>query len=223
MIPAQAIDASPLRVPANGPGTSSLTDPPQAPGKRTFEIVAIAASAGGLRALETILAAIEAGFPAPILVVQHLSRSRASLMAPILRRSTALAVNQAEEGEQILPGCVYIAPPDHHLLVRSDRTLSLTHTELVHFVRPSADILFESVAAGFGPRAIAVVVTGTGFDGAAGVQAVKKAGGVVVVQDEHSSEFFGMPGAAINTGDADFIVPLSQIGSVLTSLLEETN
>lgn len=223
MVRSRAIDASPLSVPAKARGTSSLTEPPQAPGERTFEIVAIAASAGGLKALETILTAIDAGFPAPILVVQHLSRSRASLMAQILRRSTALTVTQAEDGERILPGCVYIAPPDHHLLVKSDRTLSLTDTELVHFVRPSADILFESVATGFGARAIAVVVTGTGFDGAAGVQAVKRAGGVVVVQDQHSSEFFGMPGAAIDTGDADYIVPLSQIGSVLTSLLAETN
>ncbi len=153
-----------------------------------------------------------------MVVVQHLSRDRASIMAQILGRFTSLTVRQAEDGEGIVAGCVYIAPPDHHLLVKPEGTLSLTHTELVHFVRPSADILFKSVAASYGARAIAVVVTGTGFDGASGVQAIKKAGGVVVVQDELSSEFFGMPAAAINTGDADFIVPLKEIGPVLTRL-----
>jgi two-component system chemotaxis response regulator CheB len=88
----------------------------------------------------------------------------------------------------------------------------------VHFVRPSADLLFESVAGGFKERAIAVVLTGTGSDGAMGVKAIKKMGGTVICQDEPTSEFFGMPGAAIQTGCADFVLPLPEIATALTTL-----
>jgi two-component system, chemotaxis family, protein-glutamate methylesterase/glutaminase len=105
------------------------------------------------------------------------------------------------------------------LLVNSDRTLSLTQTELVHFVRPSADLLFESVAASFKERAIAVVLSGTGSDGSMGVRAIKKMGGTVIVQDEKSSEFFGMPGAAVQTGCVDFILPLDEIAPALITLV----
>lgn len=188
------------------------------PGSR-FGVVAIAASAGGLHALEAILSGLQPGFAAPIVVVQHLSRSRESVMAQILGRKTALRVKQAEDGETIVPGCVYTAPSDHHLLVGAGGVLALTSTDLVHFVRPSADVLFESVAESYGSRAIVVVATGTGFDGATGVQAVKRSGGVVIVQDELSSEFFGMPGAAIDTGDVDLILPLDQIADALTRLI----
>ena len=182
-------------------------------------MVAIATSAGGLQALGEILSRLDSTFPVPILVVQHLSRTRTSIMAEILGKKTGLGVKQAEDGEAIVPGCVYTAPSNFHLLVNPDQTLSLTSTDLVHFVRPSADLLFASVAASFGPRAIAVVATGNGLDGAAGVQAIKGSEGVVIVQDELSSEFFGMPGAAIDTGDVDFIVPLTEIAALLTRLV----
>jgi two-component system chemotaxis response regulator CheB len=89
----------------------------------------------------------------------------------------------------------------------------------VHFLRPSADLLFESVAASFKDRVIAVVLTGTGSDGATGVKAIKKMGGTVIVQDEKTAEFFGMPGAAIQTGQTDFILPLDEIASALVSLV----
>jgi two-component system chemotaxis response regulator CheB len=114
---------------------------------------------------------------------------------------------------------VYIAPPNHHLLVNPDGTLSLTETELVHFVRPSVDLLFESVAASYRARSIAVVLTGTGSDGAMGVEAVDKVGGTVIVQDEESSEFFGMPDAALRTGVVDFVLPLSEIAPALVTLV----
>ena len=92
-----------------------------------------------------------------------------------------------------------------------DGTLSLTQSKLVHFLRPSADLLFESVAASYGERAIAVVLTGTGSDGAMGVQAIKKMGGTVIAQDEAIAEFFGMPSAAIHSGRVDFVLPLDEI------------
>ena len=182
-------------------------------------VVAVAASAGGLAALSALLAPLPATFPAAILVVQHLDPHRPSLMATLLGRRTALTVKEAAQGDRLAPGTVYVAPPGRHLLVEAAGTVALTGTELEHFVRPSADALFRSLAAGFGPRAIAVVLTGTGVDGAAGVQAVKEAGGTVIVQDEASSEFFGMPGAAIRTGDVDLILPLSEIAPALTRLV----
>ncbi len=117
------------------------------------------------------------------------------------------------------PATTYIAPPNRHLLVNPDGTLSLSQSELVHFVRPSADLLFESVAASFKDRAIAVVLTGTGSDGSMGVRAIKKMGGTVIVQDEKSSEFFGMPGAAMQTGAVDFVLPLADIPNALISLV----
>jgi len=188
--------------------------------RATFEVIAIATSAGGLKALSQVLAALPADFPPAIVVVQHLDPRHRSLMAEILNRRTRLRVKEAEEGDRLEPHTVYVAPPDYHLLVNPDGTLSLSHSELVHFVRPSADLLFESVAASYKDRAIAVVLTGSGSDGAMGVQAIKKMGGTVIAQDEDSSEFFGMPAAAIKTKTVDFVLPLGEIADALVTLMK---
>ena len=187
--------------------------------KPAFDVVAMAASAGGLNAIGKVLEALPSDFPAPIVIVQHLDPRHRSLIAEILNRQTKMHVKQAEEGEPLKAGTVYIARPDRHLLVNADDTLSLTQTELVHFVRPSADLLFESVAASHRERAIAVVLTGTGSDGVMGVQAIKKMGGTVIAQDKASSDFFGMPSAAIQAGSVDFTLPLSEIPDALITLV----
>jgi two-component system chemotaxis response regulator CheB len=140
-------------------------------------------------------------------------------MADILSRRTSLRVKQAEEGDRLEPSTVYIAPPNRHLLVNPDGSLSLSQSELVHFVRPSADLLFESVAASYKDRAIAVVLTGTGSDGTMGVQAIKKMSGTVIAQDGKTAEFSGMPVAAVQTGSVDFILPLDDIAPALVSLV----
>jgi two-component system, chemotaxis family, protein-glutamate methylesterase/glutaminase len=184
-----------------------------------FEIVALAASAGGLKALTDVLAALPADFPAALVVVQHLDPRHRSLMAEILGKRTALRVREAREGDALEHGVAFIAPPNHHLLVNAGGRLSLSQTELVHFVRPSADLLFESTAAAHKERAIAVVLSGTGRDGAMGVKAIKKMGGTVIVQDEKTSEFFGMPDAAQQTGMVDFVLPLSEIAPALQTLV----
>jgi two-component system chemotaxis response regulator CheB len=191
----------------------------QTPALPAFDVVAVASSAGGLQALSRLLSAVPADFPAAIVVVQHLDPRHRSLMADILSRRTPLKVKQAEEGDDLSPGTVHIAPPNKHLLVNPDGTLTLAQSELVHFVRPSADLLFESVAASYKDRAIAVVLTGTGSDGTMGVQAIKKMGGTVIAQDEATSEFFGMPGAAIQTGRVDFVLPLAEIPAALVTLV----
>ena len=184
-----------------------------------FIVVAIAASAGGLTAISQLLSSLPADFPAAIVVVQHLDPHHRSLTAEILSRNTSLQVKQAEAGDLLKPGTVYVAPPNQHLLVNPDSSLSLTQSELVHFVRPSADLLFESVAASQKERAIAVVLTGTGSDGSMGVQAIKKMGGKVIVQSEESAEFTGMPIAAIHTKSVDYVLPLNEIAATLVMLV----
>ena len=205
----------------NGVAATTGQPPERARTGPSFETIAIASSAGGLAALTRLLSRLPPTLPASVLVVQHLDPRHESLMADILSRRTSLAVKQAEDGEAVQPGTVYIAPPDKHLLANVDRTLSLTQSELVHFVRPSADLLFESVAAAFRERAIAVVHTGSGSDGAMGVRAIKKTGGTVIAQDEETSEFFSMPSAAIETGQVDFILSVDEIPQALVALVVE--
>ncbi|HEY0783394.1 MAG TPA: chemotaxis protein CheB [Thermoanaerobaculia bacterium] len=184
-----------------------------------FHVVALAASAGGLAALSEVLAALPADFPAPILVVQHLDPKHRSWMAEILSRRVELDVRQAQGGETLATGTIYIAPPDHHLVVDAQGVLALSSAAHVRHVRPSADLLFSSLADGFGPRVIAVVLSGTGSDGANGSRSVKEKGGQVIAQDEATAEFFGMPAAAIRTGAVDRVLPLSQIASCLLELV----
>ncbi|MEA2694492.1 MAG: two-component system, chemotaxis family, protein-glutamate methylesterase/glutaminase [Acidobacteriota bacterium] len=138
-------------------------------------------------------------------------------MAEILARRVRLDVRQAQGGEIIRPGIIYIAPPDRHLLVNPQGVLTLSDAALVRYVRPSADLLFSSLAASFGGQVIAVVLSGTGKDGADGVREVQQAGGTVIAQDEATAEFFGMPGAAIQTGAVDRVLPLAEIAAALVA------
>lgn len=186
----------------------------------SFAILALTASAGGVHALATVLGGLPADLPVPVVVVQHLDPRHRTVLADILDRRTDLKVKLAEQDEPTRPGTVCIAPPDRHLLVGPDGTLSLTRSELVHFLRPSADLLFESVAGAYGSRAIACVMTGTGNDGAMGVDAVKSRGGTVIAQDPQSAEFAGMPEAAVGTGAVDFVLPLEEIPAVIRGLVE---
>ena len=187
---------------------------------RGFDIVLVAASAGGLAAISAVLGALPTDFPVPIVVVQHLDPRHASLMAEILRRRTPLHVQEAVQGTKVEAATVYIAPPDEHLLVRSDGHLSLSHADPVHFVRPSADLLFESGAESYPGRAIGVVLTGTGSDSNNGVRALERTGGTVIAQDPASAEFAGMPQAAIATGAVNLVLNLDEIGPALIDLVE---
>jgi two-component system chemotaxis response regulator CheB len=184
----------------------------------SFEIIALATSAGGLKALSEILAHLPDRFPVPILVVQHLDPRHSSLLAHILSRCSTLKIQEAEEGDRPLPGNVYIAPPNHHLLVSPDKTLLLTQTPEVRFLRPSANVLFESMAPVYRNQAIAVILTGTGTDGLLGAQMIHEQGGIIIAQSEESCEFSGMPKATIQAGIADYIVPLTDMAATLIAL-----
>ncbi|MFI2237487.1 chemotaxis protein CheB [Streptomyces chrestomyceticus] len=185
-----------------------------------YEVVALASSAGGIKALTAVLGALGQDLAVPVLVVQHLDPRHRTIIAEVLSRRTALRVKLAEAEERARPGTVYIAPPDRHLLVGPGGTLTLSGSELVHFLRPSADLLFESVAGAYGAQAIACVLTGTGSDGSMGVDAIKSRGGTVIAEDPRTAEFKGMPEAAVGTGSVDFVLPLEEIAAVIRGLVE---
>lgn len=184
-----------------------------------FDIVAVAASAGGVQALSALVSALPVDFPVPVLIVQHLDPRHETTLADILDRRSALRVKLAVAGERARRGTVYLAPPDRHLLVDEHGVLSLSGTPRTNFVRPSADVLFENMAMSHGQKAIVCVLTGTGRDGAAGAQAVRSRGGKVIVEDPGTAEFPGMPKAAVVAGDVDLVLPLREIPAALTDLL----
>jgi two-component system chemotaxis response regulator CheB len=187
--------------------------------ENAVDVVALAASTGGLEALKTILIALPKDIPAAFLVVLHRPADYHGMLAEILNRHTPLRVKEAEEGETLRNGTVFLAPPGSHLLVNAGGILSLSQSAKMHHVRPSAEPLCESVALVFGPRAIAVVLTGGGSDGSTGVRITKQAGGFVIAQDEATSQEFSMPRAAIATGCVDRVLPLGEIGAALVTLV----
>lgn len=182
-------------------------------------VVVVAASADGIEAVSRVLGALPAGFPAAVLVVQHRSHRGGSVLARILARRTPLPVRDAVQGASLESGVVYLAPADQHLLVTPDRTLSFSDGRRIRHLLSSANPLFTSAALSIGPRLIAVVLTGSGFDATDGVQAVKAAGGVVIAQDPTTSKFPSMPASAVATGAVDLVLPLEEIGPALCRLV----
>jgi two-component system chemotaxis response regulator CheB len=183
-----------------------------------YSVLAIGASAGGLKALREVLSALPVDLRASVLIVQHLDPHHKSMMAILLQRESKIKVKEADNGEKIQPGIVYVAPPNMHMLA-TDGRIELTMTAFVHFSRPSIDLLFESVAASYGDKSIGVILTGTGSDGSIGIKAIKERGGITIAQDEETSEQFGMPESAIKTGAIDMILPLQEIGPALIRLV----
>jgi two-component system chemotaxis response regulator CheB len=186
----------------------------------SVDVVAIVASAGGIRAMESVLEQLPADLDAAVIILLHLMPQQRSMLAEILSRRTALHVKQAQDGDELEVGVVYVAPPDAHLRVDGDR-LRLDPSELVHHVRPSADVLLLSLANGYKGRCLAVVLSGSGIDGAAGSAAVKHAGGTVLAQDEATSQYFGMPGAAILAGGVDEVLALNRIGPAVVDFVRQ--
>src|SRR3954470_9239488 len=181
--------------------------------------VAFVASAGGVVALGEVLAALPRDLGAALIVVLHLLPEHRSHLAEILGRQTNLRVKEAEDGDLLETGCVFVAPPDAHLFVEGDGTLALRSEPPVRHLRPNGDLLLESLAATYDDECLAVLLTGSGNDGTVGARAVKRAGGTVLAQDEATSEYFGMPGAAIDAGVVDRVLPLDAIAPAVVDFV----
>ena len=182
-------------------------------------VVAMATSTGGPAALQDLLSALPGNFPAPVLAVQHIARGFTAGLATWLNAVSDLHVKVAEHGEPLAPHTVYVAPDDRHLGVSPASTVVLSAAPPVGGFRPSGTFLFESAAHAFGSAAVAVILTGMGDDGVAGLRAVRQAGGRVLAQDEETSVVFGMPGAAVAAGLADQVLPLDKIAARLVQLI----
>lgn len=183
-------------------------------------VIGIASSIGGIPALKLVLSKLPANLPAPIVIVQHLSPLYRSWLAELLQQCTTLIVKEAAEGDQLHNGCVYLAPPNYHVIINDGGVLGLSSANRIHFVRPSAEPLFKSMAQRYRHKAIGVILTGYGQDGSTGVQLIKFAGGQNIAQLEAATKDTRMPQTAIETGDIDFVLALEAIASKLIQLTE---
>src|SRR5438552_7735248 len=152
-----------------------------------YELIAIGASWGGLEAVSTLLETLDPQVPAAVVVAQHRASYATEALADVLQERTRLVVRDAEDKDDLIPGHVYLAPPDYHLLVESDGTLALSTDDRVQYARPSIDVLFESAADAYRERCVGIVLTGFNKDGAAGLARIKALGGVAVVQDPRTA------------------------------------
>jgi two-component system chemotaxis response regulator CheB len=202
------------------PGTATATKPllRRANPFQRIEVVVIGSSTGGPNALATVLPSIPAGFPAPVLIVQHMPPAFTRFLAQRLTVLCPLPVEEAAAGDLASPGTIRVAPGDHHLAVARDREavrLQITQGPAENSCRPSADVLFRSAAQAFSNRVLAVVLTGMGQDGLRGCEALADLGASIIVQDEASSVVWGMPGFVAKAGLADAVLPLSEIGDAI--------
>jgi two-component system chemotaxis response regulator CheB len=184
----------------------------------TNNIIVIGASAGGIGPVRAILSKFPKTIPAAICVVVHTSPEGPGMLATVLNRSTALTVVSPEEEMVIRDGCVYVAPPDYHLIV-DGRHACLSHGPREHRFRPAVDPLFRSAAQHYGKRAIGVVLSGHMADGTHGLMLIKKAGGCAIVQDPDEAEVPTMPLTAMRRGQVDYVLPVEEMPRVITGLL----
>lgn len=200
---------------------TDVTGPPgrAAAADGTVEIVAVAASTGGPAALYRLLERLPRTNATPFLVVQHISEGFTAGLVSWLSSGTPLPVKVAEHGESLAAGTIYVAAEQRHLEVTDQGTVALSNEPAVGGFRPSATVLFRSVAASYGPAAAVVVLTGMGRDGLDGVVAVREAGGRVLAQDEATSVVFGMPGVVVAEGLADVVGPVEVLADRLSGLL----
>ncbi len=186
-----------------------------------IKIVAMGASTGGPPVLHTILAALPKPFPVPILIVQHISAGFVQGLADWLEQTAALPVRIARHGEQPQPGTAYLAPDGCHMRVDADERLTCVEGERENGLRPAVSCLFRSVAEVFGTRAVGVLLTGMGKDGAQELKLMRDRGGVTIAQDKESSVIHGMPGEAVRLGAAAYVFPPEQIAATLQALVTD--
>ncbi|MFL6195333.1 MAG: chemotaxis protein CheB [Thermoanaerobaculia bacterium] len=184
------------------------------------DIIVLGSSAGGVQALRRVIGDLPKDLPAAVFVVQHIAPFGKSAMPAILSRCSAMEARHPKDGEPIRHGTIYVAPPDYHLLIEDGAVrLSRAPTENGH--RPAVDVLFRSAADRYGPRVIGVVLTGNLDDGTAGLAAVKRKGGLALVQDPDEADYSGMPTSAMENVDVDHVLRLERIGPMLDRLCRE--
>ena len=187
------------------------------PDKRISAVV-IGGSAGSVEGLSSVLPAFHRACGVAIAVVIHLPRERPSRLAEILAPKCQLPVIEAEDKQPIVPGVVYVAPPDYHLLIDQGPQLALAADELVHFSRPSIDVLFESAADTYRSALLGVILSGANGDGAAGLSAIARAGGLTLVQQPEEAVAQAMPRAAIKATPESAVMALAEIATVLGAI-----
>ena len=195
--------------------SSEPTEPLEIP--QTHDIIAVGASAGGVEALSELASLLPLGLPAAVLVVLHMPAYGHSVLPEILSRRGPLPAKHAVDGEPLLTGRIYVAPPDHHLLVQSGK-ISLTRGPAENNHRPAIDALFRSAARAYGSRTVGIVLTGTLDDGTAGLQSIKSRGGLALVQDPNEALFTGMPVNAIENVAVDKIETIAGLAQTVTRL-----
>ena len=186
--------------------------------KNKFEIVVIGTSAGGAKALKTLLSSLSIGFRLPVVIVQHLHRDSDDCHVQYLQECCSLKIKEVTDKEPIKQGFVYFAPANYHVLVENDRTLSLSTEEIINYARPSIDLLFETASYVYGNKIMGIILTGANDDGSQGLKMIKEAGGLAIVQDPKTAEYDSMPAAAISITQIDNILLLENIGP----FIEET-
>jgi two-component system chemotaxis response regulator CheB len=182
--------------------------------------VLIGASTGGPPVLQTVLSGFKAGFPAPILVVQHITKGFIEGMIEWLGAVISLPISLAKDGERALPGHVYFAPDDCHMGVDSSGRFFLSMDAPENGIKPSISFLFRSALEAYGPEVVAVLLTGMGKDGAEEMKKIRDAGGVTIIQDKESSVVYGMPGEAARLGGAAYILPPERIPSKIEGVVK---
>ena len=182
------------------------------------DIVVVGASAGGVEALRRMIAVLPDKFPASMFVVLHLPANAHSALPQILERAGPLPVHHATDGEEPMPGVVYVAPPNAHLLLHVER-IALLHGPTENGHRPAIDPLFRSAAAAYGPRVIGVILSGALDDGAAGLLAVSRAGGLTMVQSPEEALYSSMPLSALDAVPVDVVGPVEELGERLADLV----
>ncbi|HEX8946006.1 MAG TPA: chemotaxis response regulator protein-glutamate methylesterase [Gemmatimonadaceae bacterium] len=190
---------------------------------RATRAVVVASSTGGPRALAAIVPLLPRGLAAAVLVVQHMPAGFTKSLAQRLDTISPIRIDEAEDGEPVVHGRVYVAPGGFHMTVRDDGggpVIALDTSPSLWGVRPAADLLFRSAAALFGASTVAVVLTGMGRDGAEGTRAVRAAGGRALIQDRDTATIFGMPQAALQCAGADRVAPLADIGGAIAELVD---
>ena len=185
------------------------------------DIVVIGASAGGVEALTRLVRGLPSGLLASLFVVCHFPAGVRSVLPEILSRAGRLLASHASDGEPFHPGHIYIAPPDHHLLLLPDNRMALQHGPRENYHRPAIDPLFRSAARVYGRRVIGVILTGAMHDGTAGLMAVRSAGGIAVVQDPADAWVAAMPESAAEIAGADHVVPIAELAALLVQLIQQ--